>query len=318
LAILIPEALTDLNRMEDLLSPSTSFPSESKDALIQIINATTRMFLTQSHHGSFKYKSVTETKDGGNHHLLVMNYFPIVTITSIHVDNNLPPAFGTEALIDVDCYEIRIDHYGDATPNSGVIRRKLGTWTSGRSNVQVIYTAGFSNYFVQTGINDQIVIDEGGAAITVTFTEAIYNATTLATEIAAELNASVSTSNTYTVTYSLISHRFRIAVASGETLNILWEAAGTRHKEFGKMIGFDTSVEDTGAEIYVADYPALGVPEDLVDGITSIVRWRYAEAYEKRVGKTSESKSDETFSYDHNAIPDYMISQIEPYFEIRM
>ena len=164
--------------------------------------------------------------------------------------------------------------------------------------------------------NDQIIVNEGGSDITISLTAGEYNSSTLATHIQSVLNSNAGTSNTYTVSYRESAHRFLIASNAAITIN--WTATGSRHKELGKLIGFNVNANDTGQTSYFSDYPALGIPEDLVEAVSTIVRFRYEEIRERRIGKTSESTDMGSSSFSYSGIPSVALDMLAPYVMLRV
>jgi len=302
MATLIPDALTDLNRLEDFMSISATFPSSDADLFKRLINSCSA-HIARICKRSFKYSTVSnELHDGKGSDYLTVDKYPIIAISSLYDDPNRD--YGSDTLIDSDDYEI-------FHANAGIVRYLEGTFGNSKSNVQISYTAGFSEFNVVTGLNDQIDFNEGSSNLIATIAAGNYDASSLATQIKTQLDASGS--NTYTVTYSEIMHNYTIA-SDGSSLSLLWSSVGnTRSEEFGKLVGFDISADDTGATSYVADYPALGLPEDYMDACDSLVRWRYEEVRERRTGKFSESRGEQSLSFDYSNWPIYIRELIDPY-----
>ena len=312
MAMLMSEALTDMNRLGTLLSLSSKNSNVDADRLILLINSASQFFLTFTRRPSFKYYSITgELQDGDGSSFIQLNYWPIISITSLYADVNR--TFGSETLIASTDYEIYRNNSNNPISNAGQIRYLEGNFAGGASNVKATYTAGFSLFEVHEGYNDQLTVAEGaGANVTVTITPGRYNASSLATEIGSKLTADTTLTSTYTCTYSAISHRFKIAWT--DTFHIKWLATGSRHRDLGKLLGFDVSSDDVNASSYIANYPALGIPEDVIDLVSSLVQWRYIEQVENRIGKFSEgSPSGTSYSFDYSNIPNRIMRQMEPY-----
>jgi hypothetical protein len=307
MATLIPAALTDLNRLEDSLAISSTFPAADKDILKRLINSSSA-YISRICKRTFKYSTVSnELHDGRGVEWLTTDKFPIISITSIYDDPNRD--YGSDTLIDSDDYEI---YHADA----GIVRYLEGTFSNSKSNVQISYVAGFSEFHVITGLNDQIAFNEGASNLTATISGGDYNASSLATEIKTQLDAAGA--DTYTVTYSEVMHNYTIA-SDGSSLSLLWSTSNnSRAQEFGKLIGFDISADDTGATSYVADYPALGVPEDLSDVCDALVRFRYEEIRERRIGKFSERRGEQSVSFDFSNLPVYIRELISPFMIRRL
>lgn len=311
MAMLISEALTDMNRMSTLLSPSSKNPNVDGDRLISLINSVSQFLLTFTHRPSFKYYSVSgELHDGNGIEFIQLNYWPIIALTSIYDDVNR--TFGSESLIAATDYEIYRNNPNSPISNAGQVRYLDGTFAKGMSNVKVTYTAGFSLFEIHEGYNDQIIVAEGsGANVTVTLTAGRYHASSLATHIGTVITNDATLALTYTCSYSAISHRFKISTTS--TFHVRWLATGFRHRELGRLLGFDVSADDVNASSYTADYPALGIPEDVIDVANSLVHWRYMEMVENRIGKFSEGREGTSYSFDYSNIPNRILRQLEPY-----
>jgi len=305
MATLIPESLTDLNRLRMLLSPQAAFPSQELTTFTQLVNGASQFILTLCKRASFKYSTISsEIHDGLYSNLLLTDYFPIVSITSLHDDPTRKYESGT--LLETDTYEIQ-------DSNAGIVRRLNGKFQNSISNVSISYVSGFSDFEIITSYNDTIVVNEGGSDINVVLTSGKYNSATLATELQTQLNANVSTTNTYTVTYSETMRRFVISIASG-TLTLKW----TSNIQLGQLLGFDTESDDSGSTSYVSNYSELGIPEDLIEATNSLVRWRYEEIRERRIGSFSISGERESSSFDFSNIPSYITQMIAPYQSRRM
>jgi len=300
MATLIPESLTDLNRLRMILSPQAAFPSQELTTFTQLVNGASQFVLTLCKRKSFKYSTISsEIHDGEYSNLLLTDYFPVVSITTLYDDPTRKYESGT--LLDADTYEIQ-------DSDAGIIRRLDGKFSNGMSNVSVSYVSGYSEFEIITSYNDTIVVNEGASDISVVISAGKYNSSTLAAELQTQLNANVSTANTYTATYSESMRRFTIGVAAG-TLTLKW----TSNVELGQLLGFDTEADDSGKTSYVSNYGELGIPEDLIEATNSLVRWRYEEIRERRIGRFSVSGDRESSSFDFSNIPSYITQMIAPY-----
>ena len=309
MATLIPEALTDLNQLETYLSASATFPTSDSDIFIQLINTTTQFCLTYTRRKSFKYKTISsELHDGLGTTKVITKFHPIISITDIYDDTARNYAVGS--LISASNYQV-------FSADGGIIRRFDSYFNSGVSNIKLGYVAGFSNYDVMEYFNDQIIVNEGASNITVTLTAGDYNSSTLAAQMQTDLNADSSTTLTYTVVYTEASHRYKITVASG-TFSLPWTVAGSRHKEFGKLLGFYIGTDDAASASQVSDYPALGLPLDLVEAINTIVRYRYEEIRERRIGKSSESTDMGSMTFNYNGVPGFSLDLLSPYIMLSL
>ena len=81
-----------------------------------------------------EYASYTEYYDGDGTDTLLLNQFPISTITSIHDDTDR--AYGSDTLISSADYVFYA--------NEGMVQLDGLTFTEGKQNIKVVYSAGFS------------------------------------------------------------------------------------------------------------------------------------------------------------------------------
>ena len=103
-------------------------------------------------------------------------------------------------------------------------------------------------------------------------------------------------------------------VPGGEVAGVITEVApGVTNVELGQLLGFDTEADDSGKTSYVSNYGELGIPEDLIEATNSLVRWRYEEIRERRIGRFSVSGDRESSSFDFSNIPSYITQMIAPY-----
>ena len=105
---LSPESLTDLNRLEDYLAPSATFPTADSDIFTHLINGLSHFVLTFLGRDSLKYRPITEYHDGDGSQYITTDNFPIIDVTSIHDDssNYENKTYGASSLISSGKYEI--------------------------------------------------------------------------------------------------------------------------------------------------------------------------------------------------------------------
>ena len=300
MSVLIPEALTDLNRLKTLLSPQANFPTVDATMFSQLINGASQFIMTFCKRKSFKYQTVSDERhDGKRSSHILTNSFPLISITSLYDDPSRDFTSGT--LLESDTYEIQ-------DSDSGIIRLLDSRFYDGKSNVKIAYVSGYSEFEVITGYNDTIIVNEGGSDISVSISAGNYTSSSLATELQSQLTSDNSTTGTYTVSYSETMRRFVISTTAS-ALTIKW----TTNSNLGSLLGFDTTSDSSGAVSYVANYPELGVPEDLIEATNSLVRWRYEEVRERRIGRSSVSTDAQSTSFDFSNIPNYIIQMFAPY-----
>tara|TARA_Y100000034_G_scaffold118949_1_gene160220 strand:- start:151 stop:1116 length:966 start_codon:yes stop_codon:yes gene_type:complete len=317
---LSPEALTDLNRLEDYLAPSSTFPTSDSDIFVHLINGLSHFVLTFLGRDSLKYRSTTEYHDGDGTQYISTDNYPIIDVTSIHDDNSSPTTrdYDSSYLVNSSYYEIYNNSENDRLGNGGIIRNLNGTFSRGRSNIKVIYNSGYSQYQVMQYFMDRLIVNEDGTQVTVDMTPGKYNGVALATMIQNVLNADSTLSGTYTCTYDVDLHRFVITAASVTTFSLIWTATDPRMKEFGKLLGFNVNADDTGQLYYVSDYSALGVPAQLIESMNVMVRFKYEEIRERRIGKVSESSSEGSFTFNYSGLPAHAIDMFLPFRRLRV
>jgi len=112
----------------------------SQDALIEgfineisslIENYCNRSFREQTHTERYNGVGVTE---------LLLNHWPVNSITSIYVDSNR--AFGASTLIDPANYEIFSDEKGEGY----IVERFDAVFPRGRKNIKITYVSGYENF----------------------------------------------------------------------------------------------------------------------------------------------------------------------------
>lgn len=292
MANLIPDALSDLNRLYDLTDVTSDYTDTN--LMTMLINYTSEFLLRYYKRIGFKYTTVTNSEfhDGKGYSEINTDYYPIISITALYDDTTR--AWGSGQLIDTDDYEIE-----DAA--AGIVRRFDDVFTDDKSNVRVDYVAGYSTMFT-AGLT--ISFDEGGSALSAAITDGAYNASSLATEVQTRMDAAGS--DTWTCTYSEITRKYTIA-SDGGTANIAWATS----TDMAELMGYDKQADDSGATSYASDYPVLDVPTLLSDLCETIVRWRFAEIKEKRIGKSSASDDMGSISFFYGDLPDYLKRMID-------
>lgn len=98
-----------------------------------------------------------------------------------------------------------------------------------------------------------------GPQLTATLTVGTYTPTTLATHIKAQLDAA-GTPDVFTVTYSTLTGRWTIA-SSGSYLDLLWASGTNTANSVAASLGFDASVDHTGAVTYTGASIAIHTSE---------------------------------------------------------
>ncbi len=304
MATLNSECLTNVIRLKEMLEISSTFPTGDTNTYINLINSCSRAIRRLCKRSYFKYKTLTEYHDGKGIEKLLLKHWPIISISSLYDDANRD--YGSNSLVATDDYEIM-------NADAGIVRIFDQVFGNNQTNVKITYIAGWSEFIIEPA-NNTIEFNEGGSNLTATLTTAIYNAASLATEIKTQLDSAGTL--TYTVTYSEISHKFTISTLSA--FSILWNTGSSTTTEFGKLLGFDTDADDSGSTSYSSDEPVLGIPDDLIAGCEEWVRWLYASIKENRAGKFSESRGEQSFSFDYTNLPAHIKHMVYPYRAWRM
>ncbi len=129
-------ALISLDEAKEYLDiPNGEEPDTSADEIIQSLINEVSSVVTGYLGRSLLKKTKTEYYCGDNSDLLILNHKPIVSITSIHVDNNRQ--FGSMYLIDPSNYYIQ--------KQNGMVKafQLYGIWPYGDANIKVVYQAGY-------------------------------------------------------------------------------------------------------------------------------------------------------------------------------
>jgi len=120
---------------------------------------------------------------------------------------------------------------------------------------KIFRTAGF---FKIDATNNKIDFNEGAGALVATITVGDYSVSGLQTAIKTALE--VLGLETYTVSFSALTGKWTISHA-GATLSLLWSTGVNSGTSIGSTLGFDTSVDDTGAITYTGAAVALHTSE---------------------------------------------------------
>lgn len=81
----------------------------------------------------FKSASYEEIRDGSRANEMLLNNYPVTSITSVNIDDER--LFGADTLIPATDYAV-------ISPN--VLRRHVSTWGRGSQNIKIVYVAGFA------------------------------------------------------------------------------------------------------------------------------------------------------------------------------
>ena len=301
--MLIPQAMTDLNHLEDSLKPSSIYSVNDRTLLENLINYSSRFILRYTNRSKVKYHTVTDQYTGDGTDVLLLHDIPVISISSVYMDANR--AFGSDSLVETDYYVLEESEYGQ-------IRFINKAASPDILSIKVTYVAGYSSFPVFTGYSDQLTLTEDTTSFTVNLNQGDYTASSLATEFQTRLNAAGAYN--YTVSFSEASQR--LAISAGSAFSLSW--SGTREEECARVLGFDIDSTQTSATVQYSDFPLLGIPADLIGLCNAFVLWRYEEVKERRSGKFSESRGDSSYSFDYSNIPNYVRETLDQYRLINM
>lgn len=109
----------------------------SHDSLVEdFINEASQMIETYCNRFLIQ-RTVIEYKNGNGRKQLILNQYPISSITSLHDDLN--HSYGAETLIDASNYGI----YGDQLNDNFYIERFDSAFCRGQKNIKIVYVAGY-------------------------------------------------------------------------------------------------------------------------------------------------------------------------------
>lgn len=250
--------LTNTKRAKELLDLQSADTRD--DAIIHSLINSASAVVSSYCKRDFKYGSVTERIDGlGDTYILTQNY-PIIAVTTLHVDSTR--TFGSSSLQTEDTHYYVEEEIGKIRALSG------GLFRSGVANIQVVYTHGPASYRVGAG-NNTLSFVENGSSKTATVTVGNYNAVSFAAALQTAMDAASGGSTNYTVTYDTVGETFTITMAgdSVSELQLLW----TTTSYLGDLMGFTTTEDDTGATTYTSDEPSAGVITGIEEATRDLV-----------------------------------------------
>lgn len=260
---------------------------------------------------SIRARSYTEFQDGtGESGKLFLKQWPIVSTTStISIYDDLDRDFDSTTLFDSTDFVIYEDE--------GIVELLDGAWfQKGTQNIKAIYTGGYDEFEIITGINDALDFNEGGAEINSTLDSGAYTAATLATEIDTQLTTDGALA--YVISYNTINCKFTLTAGSG-AFQLLWSSGTNAATSVGDTIGFLTTSNDTGSLAYTADFSRPGIPEDL-EMACLILAAHYklgsqkGQARQGLSGKTAGSPGSGSMTYFRkDAIPAEVTEILAPY-----
>lgn len=308
----LPNCLTSYAALTEHLGISSGYSGGDKASIEAAINDASAM-IEQFIGRDLKINDYTEYYDGRGEPIVLLDHWPIQSSRSsieVYDDTNRLWPSSTQLTYSRGGSTDELD-WTDKEGEAGIIRRVDANFDDGDMNVKVVYTAGFSEYFI-TPDNNKLDIDEGSGEETITLTSGQYTGSELATEIETQLEAVSSAA--YTVSYDKTIHRMTLTKSSG-TFTIYWNS-GTNvsvSDNLARLLGFDTENNDTGALTYTSNHPMVGVPYMLEYAAILLAEWNYRRAKEKRIGVTSSARGDEATTFSFDIIPTHIKRRIEPY-----
>ena len=200
-----------------------------------------------------------EMHNGDGSNVLRTREYPIISVTSIH-DDTLRDFTGTTLKASTDYIiwrdEGAIQLYPDALLGS--------VYSNGVGNVQLIYTAGYDEFNIITGVNNYIDFEETASSqLSASVTGGRYTASGLCTAVKTALDSAGS--STYTVVYDFQESKFQITsnLSGSNAFKILWNTGTNRYRSIARRMGFYDDSNNPSKATHTAEVSALGIPDDL-------------------------------------------------------
>lgn len=285
------------------------------DFLRQLIRAASRLFQNKTNR-ALCYQEHTEYHDGFHATEIWLDQFPIQS------DNNTIAVYDDPGRNYTNTYKLNAEDIvlDETAQQMGVVRLEGDTVGKGTANIKVVYTAGYSEFLVQTNLNDYIDFNDGINDYSVQLDAGIYTAATLTTEIQSKMNTTAS-SDTYAVTYDTNSQRFTFS-SDGSTFIINWISGDNEYKNAAGLLGFEKDGNSSGALVYTSDFVRAGMPEDIRLAIMVWVEKVYNDSKvgEGRAGLKSRDnpKAMTNITYLTAAMPDLVQATIAQYRRVNI
>jgi len=247
-------ALAGLDNFKDFIGDTGS----TNDNFYRMLIKSASEYMESEIDRKLRPRSYTEYYDGKGTTRIFLNQYPILsTAATITVYDDINRNFTSTYLFDSDDLIIYSEEgYIEVAPDADL----QSVFNKGVQNVKVTYDAGYSQFEVVTGVNDEIDFNEGGSELTATLDSGVYMASELATEIDTQLTDAGA--GTYTVAYNSVTNKFTLTKSTG-TFQLLWNGGSNAATNAGDLLGFLTSADDTGAVTYTADNERIGLPGDI-------------------------------------------------------
>ena len=295
--------LTSTERMYETLDLTSERSSQSTDVLQGLINAASARVRSIAKR-DFKYGSETEYHDGDGGEFFLTNHFPIIAVTSVHVDSDRGWAASTALVEDTDFV---------VEPSTGAIRAKGLRFTEGLMNIRIIYTHGPPSYVIGPS-NNTFTFVEDGTGKTATVASGNYNASTFATALNTALTSEAGTGITYTVVYNTADETFTVTASGDSTTTFgINVDADDPTKALMRLMGFNTETDKANALTYTSDEPSPGVPAAIEEACRMLISYWIQVAREKPWNHRSIERMDTRINLDPTDVPPFIKSLLEPY-----
>ncbi|MDP6771655.1 MAG: hypothetical protein QF704_13215 [Anaerolineales bacterium] len=200
---------------------------------------------------------------------LYVNEYPIISVSSLYDDvnrefTNTSLKAPTEYMLWKDQGIVQL--YNDAT-NGSVFSKGIG-------NIKLIYTAGYDDFEIITGINDSVDFNDGTSR-TVTIPSGTYTSIDLANEVGDKMDG-VSTDD-ISCRYDNFTSKYTI-ISDGTVLTMNWATGTNWNGNIGRTMGFDTTADDASVLSYTSDYSVLGVPAELEQACLELTLQKFEES----------------------------------------
>lgn len=309
-----PYNMTTLSRVKTMLKITGTDDDDILQQLISQVSAEIKEYLCRNIHR----RTYTEIKSGDGTCKIMLDNFPIHSITSIKYDSDGDHDFSDETAEDSDDY--------DYDPNTGIIYTDF-TFIKGIRNWEIVYIAGYQDFIIVEGINDKLdfkfVPEYEEIDATATLTAGTYTGDELATEVDTQMTTASAEAYengmTFTVTYNEVDGKFTITSSGYITLEPF--EGDNVAQTAGDILGFSRAItHETEALIWTSDLSVWGIPLDIVSVANKLVILDYEDSgYGRHQSIGLESKSaplaDSSLSFDKD-VRKRILKQINRHKEI--
>jgi hypothetical protein len=255
--------------------------------------------------------------------ILDLRNSPVTSISEIIINNEVPRNFDSDNALETSEYTFnkrlgQIEFGGSLSFESGFIDDTVfnnnittghvrnrdtipntdSSYTYGMENIRITYTAGYSGFDIETGVNDTIDWEDDNGTQTATISSGVYSASGLASALQTAMNAAAS-SPAKTVTYNQFTGKFTIAQASGTFILQLFNGANAS-KTIGYDLGYDSNIQASGM-----NHNLWGTWR-IITGTANSTTWT-TETFDSTTGQIvvqnidDEGEDDLLFSFDAGA-----------------